>query len=292
MQYERATDLLRPRPEDALEAYAALVAANREQVDRVRDAAPEEREEGDFWAARAESFRPGRLPAEELPHLVALAHPADVWLDIGAGGGRFAIPLSEHIARVLAIEPSPAMRRVLAESAAAAGRANIEAVDLFWPPAADVGPPEGDVVLAANVLYDAPDLEAFLRAMETAARRLCVVIMSDRAPSTPDSGVFEALHGEPLCRLPGLREFVAVLGALGRRYDVRAVPMPPRPRVLSIDDAMNESRWRFWVQPDSRQEARLRELLLEHFGTPRGEVQLPPRRNYSAVVSWPPPSAR
>ena len=39
-------------------------------------------------------------------------------------------------------------------------------------------------------------------------------------------------------------------------------------------------------------EARLRTLLQEHYGLPSGEVQLPPRRNYSAVVHWPAPHAQ
>jgi hypothetical protein len=57
---------------------------------------------------------------------------------------------------------------------------------------------------------------------------------------------------------------------------------------MAIDDALSESRWRYWVEPGSAKDVRLRELLSERFSDPSGGVVLPPRRNYSAVVSWEP----
>jgi hypothetical protein len=275
--------ILRPTAEEAFAAYEALVLANREQVERLRADTPAP----DFWAGRAARFRPGVLDAEELPALFEVARPDDVWLDIGAGGGRFAVPLSERIARLIAVEPSAGMREVLHESAQSAGRTNIEVVDLHWPPPPGVEAPSGDASLVANVLYNVPDLPEFLAAQEAHTRRLCAAIMSDRAPSTPSPVVWEALHGEPLCALPGLREFVAVLGALGRQYEVRAFTVKDSGPV-SLDHAMEEQRWRFWTGEGTAKDARLRELLVEHFGLPDGQIQLPPRRNYTAVVTWVP----
>lgn len=285
MQYQDAAQRLRPTAAEALEAYTALVGANKEQVERLRDV-PEP--EGDFWARRAPRFRPGVLDVEELPGLLELARADDVWLDVGAGGGRFAIPLSRHVRRVVAVEPSPAMRGMLADSIAAAERDNLDVVDLRWPPEPGVEAPRGDVALVANVLYDCLVLEEFLGALEAQVSRLCVAIASDRAPSTPDPGVWEALHQEPLCPLPGLPEFVAVLGAMRRRYEVRAFGMSSAPPPMTPEDALADSRWRYWAEPGSAADARLGQLLVEHFGLPDGRVQLPPRRNYSAVISWEP----
>lgn len=182
------------------------------------------------------------------------------------------------------------MRDVLSEAIAASARTNIEVIDVHWPPAPGVDAPSGDVSLVANVLYDNLELEAFLGALEAHTHRLCVVICSDRAPSTPDPELWEALHGEPLCALPGLPEFVAVLGALHRRYEVRAYGVPRPPAPVDIEAAMSESRWRYWVEAGSPKDERLRALLIERFSHPAGGVALPPRRNYSAVVSWEPPS--
>jgi len=278
---------LRPTADEAFTEYAALVAANREQVERLREALPQQ--QGDFWAGRAPEFRPGNLDAPEMDALAALSRPEDTWLDIGAGGGRFAVPLSRHVARVVAIEPSQAMRAVLLEAAAAAST-TVETIDLRWPPGAtDVPVPLADASLAANVLYDITDLREFLEAMEAYTRRTCVVIVSDRAPSTPDAGVWEALYGEPLHALPALREFVAILGALGRTYEVHTFPVAP-PEPVDAERAVEEVRWRYWIQPGSERAARLRALLIERFGEPSGLVRLPARRNYTAVVSWGSPS--
>ena len=148
---------------------------------------------------------------------------------------------------VIAVEPSAAMRSTLAEATAAAGLENVEVHDLTWPPSADAEAPTGDVSLAANVLYDALDLHGFLAAMEARTRRACVVLLSDRAPSTPDPVIWEALYGEPLHALPGLRELLAVLGALGRRFEVVTYPVGPA-RPVSLDDALEQTRWRYWVQ--------------------------------------------
>lgn len=277
---------LRPTAEDAFAAYEALVAANREQVERVRELQPPGN--GDFWADRAPRFRPGEMDAPEADALVALARPDDKWMDIGAGGGRFALPLAKAVRRVVAVEPSEAMREVMAESAASAGVANIEAITLRWPPPPSMATEPVDGTLAANVLYDAHDLREFLEAMETATRRVCAVILSDRAPSTPDAALWEGLYGEPLHALPGLREFLAVLGAWGRRFDVRTYPVDA-PAPMDLDRAVEDVRWRYWIARGGDKEARLRDLLRERYALPSGLLQLPPRRNYSAVVWWEPP---
>ena len=278
---------LRPSADEAIAAYRAAVVANRAQVERLRDLVPPAG--GDFWVDRAARFRPGALDAEEMPALEAIALPDDVWMDIGAGGGRFALPVARLVAQVIAVEPSAAMRAVLAEAFASEARTNYEVLDLRWPPSPSEASqvPVVDVSLIANVLYDAADVDAFLAAAEAHTRRRCVVITSDRAPSTPDADIWQALYGEALCPLPALTDFVAVLGALGRRYDITTFPVRG-PEPVTLDRALDEMRWRYWVAPGSDAEARLGELFHQHFGQPSGLIQLPPRRNYSAVVSWDP----
>src|SRR5262249_53694655 len=81
----------------------------------------------DFWRARA---KPSRAPAappaaptrEAWP---ALTGPDDDVTDGGAGGGGIAIPLSRRCRRVVAVEPSPAMRAVLEDEIARHGVRNI-----------------------------------------------------------------------------------------------------------------------------------------------------------------------
>ena len=72
---------------------------------------------------------PHRTDDATLNGLLSLARRGDLWLDIGAGGGRYALPLALHVREVVAIDPSPAMLSVLREDAAAEGIANIRVIE-------------------------------------------------------------------------------------------------------------------------------------------------------------------
>ena len=279
-------EVLRPSPARAFAAWSALVEANREQIERVREVAPTD----DFWAGRARQFRPGGLAAVELPSILAIAEPQDTWLDIGAGGGALRDPAGAAGPAAGAVEPSPAMRDALTHAAADAHLTNVEILALRWPPQPADRAPQADASLAANVLYDNDDLQGFLTAMEAHTRRLCVVVLGDCAPSTPDERIWTQLHGEPPAPLPALPEFLAVLGALGRRYDLRALPRSA-PAPVEPAEAQRFLRRICWLREGSAKDARLPALLRERYGRPSGLLSLPLRRAYSGVVTWTPPAS-
>ena len=81
-----------PSVPELLDAWRARVKADNEQVDRVR----EEPDPTDFYAPTANRFRmdPHRKDDATLNALLELARPDDVWLDVGAGGGRYGLPLA------------------------------------------------------------------------------------------------------------------------------------------------------------------------------------------------------
>ncbi|MET0850622.1 MAG: methyltransferase domain-containing protein, partial [Candidatus Rokuibacteriota bacterium] len=103
--------MLSPDAADALRDWAGRVRANREQAERVREGAPP----ADFYAPVASAFHadPRRADDPALDVLRALVRPGETWLDIGAGGGRYALPLALRARQVIAVEPSEGMRRVL-----------------------------------------------------------------------------------------------------------------------------------------------------------------------------------
>lgn len=274
--------LLRPSEADAIAAWAALVDADAAQVARVREPEPP----GDFYAPMAERFRPGPRAGLELPLLEAHAQPDDTWLDIGAGGGRFAIPLSRRVARVIAIEPSEAMRATLASAATEAGRTNIEVHDRRWPAAGWTT--LADVSLAAHSIYDIREIAPFLDAMERHTRRLCIAVLADQPRGAQLARLFEAVHREPLATLPALREFIALLAARGRRFDVATVTGEPATTV-SLDEAVAAARRLLWLAPGSEKERRMRSLIEEWWTVPGG-IALPPGRRFLGVVSWEPAS--
>ncbi len=260
------------------------VEANREQIERLR----EDERRADFYQASAGRFRPRAESVAELPQLLELGGPDDVWLDIGAGGGRYAVPLAQHSRQLLAVEPSPAMRETLSRASAEAGLSNVRVFDLRWPPEQGDGVPQADLTLVAHVLYDQDDLRAFLEAMEAHTSRLCVVILGDRAPRGAHEPLWSELHGEPIAALPAAPDFIAVLESLGRRHEVRRYPLPA-PAATELDEALEASRRLYWLREGSPKDGQLRGLLQSSYGTSEGLVALPPQLNDTALITWSPP---
>jgi SAM-dependent methyltransferase len=272
---------LRPGEQEALAAWATLVAADAAQVARVREPEPPP----DHYASVAHRFRPGGLSALEWPVLEALVGPGETVLDIGAGGGRFAIPLAKGGARVIAVEPSESMRRTLEAAAREAG-VEVEVHDLRWP--ADGWEMAADVSLAAHACYDVAAIGPFLDAMERHTRRLCIAMFGQFARGAHLAALFEAVHGEPLQTLPALKEFVALLGARNRRYEVRTVGLGEAFELIEREEAFELARRMLWLAPGSGKDERMRELLEGWWGRPEG-IEMPAFRRFIGVVSWEPP---
>ena len=288
---DEARRTLRPTEAEALDAWRALQRAAAEQGARMREQAPP----ADEWGAMADIFAPGpdAYPAPELPLLEALAEPQDHWLEVGAGAGRLAIPLARRVRRMSALDRSPGMTARLREEAAASGLDNFEVLPATgWPPLSAPGEaaPIVDVALTASVLFFIEEIGAFLDALEGHARRLCVVVLMDRMPGTPLEPLWSGLYDEPAAELPALREFLAVLGARGRAFELRTTTPPPEPP-LSLDEVIDSNRHRYFVGRGSAREERMRELLAKRYARADGRVALPLPFSQTAVVSWAPPSS-
>ena len=273
------TRALRPSVEEARQAWMRLVDADAEQVARVREPEPEQ----DHYAPVAGCFRPGQPSAAEFDALASLSQPEDQWLDIGAGGGRFALPLSRRVRSVIAVEPSPAMRRVLSEGVAAAGVTNLTIHDARWP--VEGWTEQADVALAAHCLYDIREPIPFIEAMEHHARRLCVVALARFARGAQFAGLFEAVHGEPFQALPALREFVALLGALGRSYEVRRVRAGSPHTPADPEQARAFARRMLWLRTGSDKDRRMCDLIDQWWGGPGG-LLMPLGFREIAIVTW------
>ena len=164
-------------------AWAERVRQNRDQVDLIREVP-----DRDFYAPVSSLFvaDPRRTGEEALEALLRLTAPTDRWLDIGAGAGRYALPLALRVAEVIAVEPSASMRNALRSGKAEHGLDNLTLVGAAWPDAlAELGePPIADVAFIAHVGYDIEAIGPFLDAMEQAAGRLCVAMLTDRSPAS------------------------------------------------------------------------------------------------------------
>jgi SAM-dependent methyltransferase len=275
-------DPLHPSAAEALAAWGERVRANREQAERLREGAPPR----DFYGPVASAFQadPRRTDEPALDILRALATPRETWLDIGAGGGRYALPLALLVKDVIAVEPSEGMQRVLREGMARHGIDNIQIVPARWPMPA---PPVADVALMAHIGYDIEDIGPFLDAMEQAARRLCVAILVTPAPPYLAEPFWPPIHGESRIALPSLREFLGLLLARGRLFEVRLLEREP----LTHADREAPLTWLYqqlFVAPDTDKGRRLASLARDAITAREGRWALSWTRAPLGIVTWRP----
>ncbi len=269
-------------PQDALRVWAERVRANREQVDRLREVP----DGADFYAPVASQFRadPCRTDEPALDHLRALVQSGDTWLDIGAGGGRYALPLALLAREVIALDPSPAMLDVLREGMREHGISNVRPLEDRWPMAV---PPRADASLASHVGYDIEDIGPFLEAMEAATKRLCVVVMMAGAPSSAFDPLWPLVHGETRAALPALRGFVELQRARGFEAEVRLSPRMG-PTYASPADVLPMARRLLWVREGSPRDEKLQQALAGWMQQTTDGYRLPSAGWQVGVATWAP----
>jgi SAM-dependent methyltransferase len=134
----------------------------------------------DRWAKRAHSrgYNGDRRERDRedplMRFLLARLQPDDTVLDIGAGTGRWSIPMARICKKVTALDVSSRMLEILSENAAAEKVTNINPVVGDWA-VADVEP--HDHVLSSHAAYISPDIVGYVRKMERSALEACYLVM-------------------------------------------------------------------------------------------------------------------
>ena len=265
----------------ATEHWNEMVRVEHAQSDSMRKEDPP----ADSWSNFAQQFRadPRRIDDPLVNYLRQLVPPEQVVLDVGAGGGRLALPLALEAKKVFAVEPSPSMCRVLREVASEFNVPNVEVIESGW---LDAQAPQAELAICCHVLYVIQDIEAFVRKLEQHAKQVLVIVYQ-APPQSQIYPLWEPIHGVPRSPLPSLPEFLEVLTQLGVEPDIHVVHTERNRGFESLEAAKDQLARRLYVTPNSaemeRLEALLPDVLEEKDGgfSIKGSVNLEPR-----VVSW------
>jgi hypothetical protein len=147
--------------------------------------------------------------------------------------------------------------------------------------------PTADVALMAHIGYDLEEIGPFLDAVEASARRLCVAMLVTPSPPFPAEPFWPPIHGEARVPLPGLTEFLLLLLARGRLFELRLCAREP----LAHADRDGPLRWLYqqlFVAPDTAKGQRLAALARDAITSRDGRWALSWSPVPVGVVSWRP----
>ena len=266
-----------------------MILAEHAQSERMRAALAEEPPATrDHWQPYANMFQadPHRTDDAILNRLRQEVSPQHTVIDVGAGGGRMALPLALCCRQVVAVEPSPSMGEVLLQQAAEYSINNVSLVSATWE---DSQVEPADLALCCNVVYTVQEIDCFVRKLEAHAGERVLVVMYNAPPQSQLYPLWEEIHGEERLALPSLPQFEQVLAEMG--VDAQIDRLPPRGGYGfdNLEQAAQQLSRRLYLPEASDKLAKLIGLLPQRLEEiqgklrVRGDVPLVP-----ALISWRP----
>ena len=260
-----------------------MVEVEHAQSEEMRGAVPPPT---DHWRPYAAQFRadPRRSDDPLVERLLGFVSPEQTVIDVGAGGGRLALPLALHCRHIVAVEPSSSMASVFLETAKEHAIHNVSLVQDRWE---DAKVEPGDLVLCAHVVYTIREIAAFVRKLEAHARQQVLIVLHNAPPQSQIYPLWQQIHGKQRLPLPSLPELLNVLEELEIEANVELMP-PQSPRGFgSLEQAEQQLSRRLYLEEGSPQAARLKEMLPDLLEETDGVFRVrdtEPLR--PALVSW------
>jgi len=229
-----------------------------------------------------------RLGHERITKTISGLHlgPDSRVLDIGAGPGTLAIPLSARVYQVTTVEPSPGMTQVLQENLSERRIKNIQCIQKRWEdvdPAVELDSPYDAVVAAFSL--DMPDIREAVQKMIRVCSGHVYLYWFSGVPSWTAyyQAVWPSLHGVPYQPSPKFNVLIGVLKQMGIRPHVEFIPTHFPIRFRSLDDALEELSPEFAVCTDPQREMLVR--FLDRILVPEGGSFVLPHF-YMAGKAW------
>jgi SAM-dependent methyltransferase len=208
--------------------------------------------------------------------------PDESVLDIGAGIGRWSIPMALVCRKVTALDAQPRMLDILRGNAAAENVANIQTILGDW---ATAEVERHDHVLSSHSAYMSPDILGYARKMERSALAACYMVM--RVPR------HDGIIGELSRRIHGTfhdsPNFIVGYNALLQAGMAGHVVMEERGRPWhneTLEDALTRAR-RHLHLATAEYDGLIGQVLEERLVFRDGQYWWPDWRR-SALISWRP----
>ena len=258
-----------------------MVQAEHAQSERMRVESPPD----DQWEPHAQQFTadPRRTDDPLLQRLLREVAPHHTVIDVGAGGGRLALPIALRCRNVVAVEPSPSMASVLLEQASEHGVSNVSLVEARWEEA-EVEP--GDMVLCSHVIYTVRDAELFVRKLNSHGRERVLVVLYDAPPQSQNYVIWKRVHGEERLPLPALPELEDVLRELGIDAHVEMLGTQPHRIFDSFGQALEQLSGRLYLAPGTPKWSLLERVLPEMMEEADGTFRIRGARPLELVLVW------
>lgn len=206
-----------------------------QQVVRERASLAGTHSDSHYWDRRAPSFaRSTRSRVDEFLSVIdPYVSPRKTLIDAGAGTGRHAIPLSDRLEWVTAVEPSEGMRAQIPH------KDNLTIVASTWEDA-EVAP--ADLVICCHVLYGVEDPAPFIAKLDRSARERVFIMLRESDLPHPAAAIRKRLAGDAGPRLPRFTDLFMLLMQVGIAPDVTFLRYTSTNRYATFDEALADSR--------------------------------------------------
>ncbi len=231
-----------------------------------------------YWDRRAASFaRSTHSRADEFLKIVdPYLSPRKTLIDAGAGTGRHAVPLSERLEWVTAVEPSEGMRAQIPT------RDNMTVIASTWEDA-EVAP--ADLVICCHVLYGVGDPAPFISKLDRSARERVFIMLRESELPHPAAAIRKRLLGDVGPRLPRFTDLFMLLMQMGIAPDVNFLSYPILSRYSNLGEALVDARS---LVGEGWDEARGRAMLEEMLSREGDELVFDGGMVLSGVAHWRP----
>jgi SAM-dependent methyltransferase len=188
-----------------------------------------------YWDRRAASYaRSTQTRTDEFLNVIdPYLSPGKTLIDAGAGTGRHALPLSERLEWVTAVEPSEGMRGKIPP------RDNMTVVASTWE---DAEVAQADLVICCHVLYGVAEPRPFIAKLERSARERVFVMLRESELPHPAAAIRRHLLGDGGPRMPRFSDLFMLLLQMGIAPDVTFLRYTSVTRYADLDEGLADVR--------------------------------------------------